>query len=270
MNSIPNEVTANVDPEGILKLDLSNNHIETIPKGSFEIFSKLEELELTNNGLSTIEEGAFDGLQQMLTLNLSNNNLLELKSELFKETYNLQILILSNNSLEYWENFQISDFLSLQYLDISNNRFTYLPLDLLNVLEEHPTFTLIADENPWNCENENLKNFNVGNFICGLQNASETITPDERINSEVGTVASSENGTIGYLNPATESPAANICIVRSYKRNLLPIWLTLAIVAGIIIGNIDRIYSWLSSKCKKQTSTRNISNDFHNKVYDFI
>lgn len=255
LNSIPTEITANVDPEGVLKLDLSDNPIETIPKESIGLFKNLEELVLTNNGLSVIEDGAFDGLPHLLTLNLSNNQLSDFKSEICKENSVLSYLILSNNTLESWDNFKISDFSNLQYLDISNNKFTYLPVDILEVLETNEKFSLSLDGNPWDCENDIWRNSGVHKILCETQNG-DSITADVRIDVDVSTAGSNINNTIGYFNPTTESPATNTCIVKSYRRNLLPIWLALAIVAGIIIGNGDRIYGWLQSKCTRKNTAR--------------
>lgn len=255
-NSIPQEITANVDLESILKLDLSNNPVDTIPEGSFRAFSKVEEIVITNSGLSVIENGAFEGLQQLLTLNLSDNNLSELKSEIFKTNSNLQFLILSNNKLESWDDFDVSDFVSLQYLDISNNQFTYLPSNILKTLEEHPTFAIVLDDNPWDCSNEELLSKpSLAEALCGIPS---DVRNDVVV--EVSTEGSSANNdTIGAFIPTTESAAANICIVKSFRRNLLPIWLALAIVAGIIIGNGDRIYSWLKHKCHRKYTTRSTS-----------
>lgn len=259
LSEIPNEITANVVPEGVLKLDLSNNPIEAITKDSFKAFTKLEELVLANNGLSSIEDGAFDGLEHMSTLNLSNNRLSQFKSELLKQNPDLTFLILSNNQLESWDNFKLTDLPKLSYLDISKNRFTYLPPEILTILETNEKFTIVVDENPWDCENEILKNSKVAGVLCehnGENKVTANVTNDVEV-STAGVIALN-NDTIGYLNPSTESPVPNICIVKSYKRNLLPIWLALATVAGIIIGNFDRIYGWLKSKCSRNSMSKYI------------
>lgn len=278
MNNIPNEITANVIPESILKIDLSNNPIETIPKGSFKTFTKLEELVLSNIGLSTIEDGAFDELEHISTLNLSNNNLSQLKSELFKQNPDLTFLILSNNQLKSWDNFKIIDLPRLSYLDISKNGFTYLPPDILEILETNESFTIVVDENPWDCENEVWKNSKVAEALCGTP-TEDKVTANVKNDLEVSTADSiGLNNTIGYLNPITESPVPNICIVKSYKRNLLPIWLALATVAGIIIGNFDRIFSWLKSKCSRNYTTRSTSKyiyfqstmQFYFNIFNFL
>lgn len=258
MSSVPDRIKANVAPESILKLDLSNNPINTLPEGSFRQYANLEEIVIANSGLEIIEDGAFDGLQQMLTLNLSNNNLSEIKSEIFKPNFNLQFLILSNNSLAKWDEFKVADFMSLQYLDISYNHFTYLPEDILKALDEHPTFTIVVDGNPWDCSNELFSKSNVAQVLCGFTANGEA--RKEEVEVTTVPVVNSANDTIGALNPLVEtSTTANVCIVKSYRRNLLPIWIALALVTGIVIGNADRIYSWLRSKCSINHPTRIMS-----------
>lgn len=258
LNTVPDKIIANVDPEGILKLDLSNNLIETLPEGSFRAYSKLEEIVIANSELVTIDNGAFNGLEQLLTLNVSHNNLTELKSDIFTSNANLQFLILSDNQLESWDNFKVSDFVNLQYLDISDNRFTYLPTDILTTLEVHPTFTIVLDGNPWDCNNEALNQSIVAKYICGTPEESG-VWKGAEVNVSTTAEESSATDIIGAFNPTTESSAANICVVKSTRRNLLLIWLALAIIAGILIGNADRIYSWLHFKCSKTYITTNTS-----------
>lgn len=235
-------------------MDLSDNHLDTITAGSFRNFSKIEEIVIANGRVSSIENGAFEGLHQLLTLNLTNNNLSELKSKVLKSNSNLQFLILSNNKIESWDNFKVSDLVSLLYLDISGNKFTYLPQDILKLLDDHPTFTIVLDDNPWDCNNEILKNSNIAKYICEttVDGSADSVTNQARV--EATTVDNSTNDTIGAFQPTSDMPP-NVCVVKN-RRNLLPIWLALAIVVGIIIGNGDRIYGWVNAKCGRKHVAR--------------
>ncbi|XP_031563306.1 uncharacterized protein LOC116298871 [Actinia tenebrosa] len=62
-------------PEVVERLNLSNNKIQRLPRGSFISFTNLTYLSLASNNIQTIGEGAFNGLTKLLEIDLSDNNI---------------------------------------------------------------------------------------------------------------------------------------------------------------------------------------------------
>ncbi|KAK7163838.1 hypothetical protein R3I94_002523 [Phoxinus phoxinus] len=58
---------------GIRVLDLSYNHIQSLPAGAFSSLTHLETLALRGNELETLDEGIFEGLVRLRSLDLEGN-----------------------------------------------------------------------------------------------------------------------------------------------------------------------------------------------------
>ncbi|XP_058502803.1 trophoblast glycoprotein-like [Solea solea] len=58
---------------GLLRLDLSGNHLALLPPGMFSHLPNLHQLFLTNNSLVTIYSGTFSGLNHLQVLDLTHN-----------------------------------------------------------------------------------------------------------------------------------------------------------------------------------------------------
>lgn len=58
---------------GLLRLDLSGNHLSLLPPGMFSHLPNLQHLFLTNNSLLAVYSGTFSGLNHLKLLDLTNN-----------------------------------------------------------------------------------------------------------------------------------------------------------------------------------------------------
>lgn len=58
---------------GLLRLDLSGNHLALLPPGMFSHLPNLRQLFLTNNSLVAVYSGTFSGLNHLEVLDLTNN-----------------------------------------------------------------------------------------------------------------------------------------------------------------------------------------------------
>lgn len=58
---------------GIRELDLSYNHIQSLPKGAFHNLTSLETLNLRGNELQTLDKDIFKGLIKLKSLDLEEN-----------------------------------------------------------------------------------------------------------------------------------------------------------------------------------------------------
>ncbi|XP_077091597.1 leucine-rich repeat-containing protein 19-like [Siphateles boraxobius] len=58
---------------GIRLLDLSYNHIQSLPEGAFDSLTHIETLKLRGNELKTLDKGIFTGLMKLKSLDLEEN-----------------------------------------------------------------------------------------------------------------------------------------------------------------------------------------------------
>ncbi|XP_044130713.1 platelet glycoprotein Ib alpha chain-like isoform X1 [Bufo gargarizans] len=105
---------------GLTTLQLSNNHITTIPEKAFMGLKKLDSLELQHNYIDSLDEQVFEGLQSLKHLDLSYNQLLLLPDRLLAGLENLGKLYLSWNRLTHIPNDFFTD-VGLEYVYLDNN-----------------------------------------------------------------------------------------------------------------------------------------------------
>lgn len=109
---------------GLETLDLSNNHIASIPDIGLSSLRSLTTLLLQDNLLTIIADRAFVGLQTLSVLNISSNRLVALPPELFQSPRTLTQLYLQNNTLAVLAPGLFEGLDRLEVLDISQNELT--------------------------------------------------------------------------------------------------------------------------------------------------
>ncbi|XP_014473913.1 PREDICTED: uncharacterized protein LOC106744030 isoform X2 [Dinoponera quadriceps] len=120
-------------------VDLSSNHLFTIPNGSFDAQRHLVELHLKHNKISALTEKTFQGLKSLTVLNLRDNYLETLKSGLFAYLSKLEELDLGQNRISKVEPGAFQKLGTLRVLYLDDNQLRTVPspaLSPLNALAE--------------------------------------------------------------------------------------------------------------------------------------
>ncbi|XP_046414218.1 leucine-rich repeats and immunoglobulin-like domains protein 1 isoform X1 [Neodiprion fabricii] len=120
-------------------VDLSNNHLVTIPNNSFEAQKQLVELHLKHNKISALTERTFQGLKSLTVLNLRDNYLEILKNGLFTSLTKLEELDLGQNRISRVDPEAFQRLGSLRVLYLDDNQLRGIPspaLSPLNALAE--------------------------------------------------------------------------------------------------------------------------------------
>ncbi|OWF43884.1 G-protein coupled receptor GRL101 [Mizuhopecten yessoensis] len=104
-------------------LDISSNHIQSLPDDIFTDITDLRTLILSNNPLASISGSVFSGLVALKTLHISHSNIrdLNIESNVFSELSSLEFLDLSANIISRLPNDKFSKLITLQTLILSNN-----------------------------------------------------------------------------------------------------------------------------------------------------
>lgn len=101
-------------------IDLNNNELEVIQKGSFSNTSIDAYLDLSHNNIAILEPGAFTN-SRIFHIRLNNNKLSVVKNGVFNGT-KFTMLLLSNNNITKLENGCFYDMPNIFSIDMSNNR----------------------------------------------------------------------------------------------------------------------------------------------------
>ncbi|XP_017759808.1 PREDICTED: uncharacterized protein LOC108550566 [Eufriesea mexicana] len=120
-------------------VDLSSNHLFTIPDGSFDAQKQLVELHLRHNKISALTEKTFQGLKSLTVLNLRDNYLESLKNGLFASLSKLEELDLGKNRISKVEPGAFLKLGTLRVLHLDDNQLKTIPsaaLAPLNALAE--------------------------------------------------------------------------------------------------------------------------------------
>lgn len=120
-------------------VDLSNNHLVTIPNNSFEAQKQLVELHLKHNKISALTERTFQGLKSLTVLNLRDNYLETLRNGLFTSLTKLEELDLGQNRISTVDPEAFQRLGSLRVLYLDDNQLRGIPspaLGPLNALAE--------------------------------------------------------------------------------------------------------------------------------------
>lgn len=109
---------------GLETLDLSHNHISTIPDNGLSALRSLTTLLLQENLLTAIADRAFVGLNSLSVLNMSSNRLIAMPPELFQSPRALTQLYLQNNTLAVLAPGLLEGLSRLEVLDLSQNELS--------------------------------------------------------------------------------------------------------------------------------------------------
>lgn len=109
-------------------VNLQYNYIVTVPTGSLQHLSNVQELQLQNNRIQTMEPGALVGMYNLQALDLSNNNLKTLSPSSLTGPKALKSLILSHNDISHLKAGLFDSIgKSLIYLALDSNNLVNLP-----------------------------------------------------------------------------------------------------------------------------------------------
>ena len=108
-------------------VDLSSNHLFTIPNGSFDAQKQLVELHLRHNKISALTEKTFQGLRSLTVLNLRDNYLESLKNGLFASLSKLEELDLGKNRISKVEPGAFQKLGTLRVLHLDDNQLRTIP-----------------------------------------------------------------------------------------------------------------------------------------------
>ena len=115
-------------------LDLSNNHLVSIPSESFALQEKLQELHLNKNKLSSVNNKTFQGLRSLTVLNLRENFLEELPNGIFSILPKLEELNLGQNRISKIEDRAFSGLTSLRVLYLDDNLLRVVPTSSFSLI----------------------------------------------------------------------------------------------------------------------------------------
>ncbi|XP_062602087.1 polycystin-1-like isoform X2 [Saccostrea cucullata] len=117
----------------IVKLDLSNNDIEKVPRNKISFLTNLQELSLRGNNISIMEDNTFDDLDELEILDLSSNHITQLPDDLFESRYNIiKLLNISHLQLTSIDEEFLRKLKEMEILDASYNKIERLSSNLFN------------------------------------------------------------------------------------------------------------------------------------------
>ena len=115
-------------------VDLSSNHLVSIPDRSFSNQRKLLELIISGNKISKLGEKTFDGLSSLEVLNLADNIISKLRNRSFKSMILLKELSLRGNKISEIRERAFAGLSDLTLLDLSDNELQDIPSNAFNHL----------------------------------------------------------------------------------------------------------------------------------------
>ncbi|XP_055390320.1 leucine-rich repeat-containing G-protein coupled receptor 6-like [Condylostylus longicornis] len=108
-------------------LDLSYNHLISIPPKTFAYQKKLQELHLNHNRIGSINDKILIGLQSLTVLNLRANLLDELSAGTFVQLTKLEELNLGQNRISKIDPKAFDGLINLRILYLDDNTLTTVP-----------------------------------------------------------------------------------------------------------------------------------------------
>ncbi|XP_022609208.1 trophoblast glycoprotein [Seriola dumerili] len=141
----------------LVRLDLSNNKIETFSERAIPDDNKLQVLNLSRSFhshssmdviLSVLQHG---NLSMLKVLDLSNNDLVILPDDIFTSLFNLINLSLQNSSIISIQNGTLK-VPPLRDLDLRDNSLRYMPTTTLAEFSLKPSLHIWLAGNPWRCD----------------------------------------------------------------------------------------------------------------------
>ncbi|EDV97932.1 carboxypeptidase N subunit 2 [Drosophila grimshawi] len=108
-------------------LDLSHNHLMTIPQRTFAYQKKLQEVHLNHNKIGQISNKTFMGLSAVTVLNLRGNLISELHQATFSPLLKIEELNLGENRIGYLDPKAFDGLKQLRILYLDDNALTSVP-----------------------------------------------------------------------------------------------------------------------------------------------
>jgi len=108
-------------------LDLSSNHLMTIPQRTFAYQKKLQEVHLNHNKIGQISNKTFIGLSAVTVLNLRGNQISELHQGTFTPLLKVEELNLGENRIGFLDPKAFDGLTQLRILYLDDNALTTVP-----------------------------------------------------------------------------------------------------------------------------------------------
>lgn len=118
----------------LIYVDLSYNHLFSIPPGTFTYQKKLTELHLNHNKIGSITNRTFSGLESLTILNLNGNFLDELNNNVFQMLTKLEELNLGQNRIAKIELKAFDGLKNLRVLYLDDNNLNTVDGKVFNPL----------------------------------------------------------------------------------------------------------------------------------------
>lgn len=133
-------------------LDLSGNHLTSIPAALLQKLPNLENLDLSHNNLQELQPDALKNLLHLKSLNLAGNKLISLKPMTFSHNLKLSQIFLQENQLQHLPPTLLQGLQHLELVLLNQNLLQLLPSGLLD--ETGPSFRVILTGNAWVCDDK--------------------------------------------------------------------------------------------------------------------
>ncbi|TDG52829.1 hypothetical protein AWZ03_001062 [Drosophila navojoa] len=121
ISSLPPAGSKSLQLPNLRMLDLSQNHIEQLPRHGFQAAPELRVLSLAQNQLRLLEDTSFIGIQRLELLHLQDNQLSQADERALLPLAELRNLNLQSNKLESITDNFFSNNSRLEQLDLSRN-----------------------------------------------------------------------------------------------------------------------------------------------------
>ncbi|KAM6915033.1 uncharacterized protein FYW49_009918 [Xenentodon cancila] len=138
------------DNSSLTWLDLSGNHLTSIPAALLQRLPHLQNLDLSDNNLQELQADTFKSLHHLETLNLGGNKLSSLRPATFAQNPGLRQLFLQVNRLRELPATLLQSLQHLDLLLLNQNQLQHLPAGLLDGRKS--SFQIILTGNPWECD----------------------------------------------------------------------------------------------------------------------
>ncbi|XP_063529124.1 protein artichoke-like [Cydia strobilella] len=122
ITSLPVPPSPDLDLPSLRTLDISNNGIQKMPRGSMKTLHNLRRLYMRRNGLRQIDPMTFGDLEKLEKLDLGENQIISVHPKSFTKLQYLKQVNLHGNTIENFDFMAVQDNAALSTLDFSKNR----------------------------------------------------------------------------------------------------------------------------------------------------
>jgi hypothetical protein len=150
INSLSGKVFTRVKLDNLQKLVLRECNVSSVDAEAFDGLRIVIEIDLSNNLIRDLERGTFDETERLRVLVLNQNRLQKLDDDLFHDLIFLQKIELSDNRLAQIGQKTFWNLPGLQTLTLDGNQLTKLDVRSFQNLPKLGSLEL--QKNPWNCD----------------------------------------------------------------------------------------------------------------------